>query len=96
MPKSQQQLLEDMNQNVVEFLMADLDSALAFAQRASGLNIDPETRRRNLINARKAYDTVTRLREKIRLDSEQQSDFDEKRTNVKNALEQLGERIGSK
>lgn len=90
MPKSQQQLREDFNQNGFTFLMADLDSALAFAQRASRLNVDPEVRRRNVMNARKAYDTVGRLREKLQLDSEQQNAFDEKRTKLKYALEQLG------
>jgi len=91
MPKSQQQLREDFNQNGFDYLMADLDSALAFAQRATGLNVDPEVKRRNVMNARKAYDTVGRLREKLQLDSEQQNAFDEKRTKLKNALEQLGE-----
>lgn len=95
MLKSRQQLREDFNQNGFAFLMTDLDSALAFAQLAMRLNIDPEVKRRNLINARKAYDTVVRLREKLQLDSGQQSAFDEKRTNLKNALEQLGERISS-
>jgi len=95
MLKSRQQLREDFNQNGFAFLMTDLDSALAFAQLAMRLNIDPEVKRRNLINARKAYDTVVRLREKLQLDSGQLSAFDEKRTNLKNALEQLGERISS-
>jgi len=91
MTKSQQQLREDFNQNGFDFLMADLDSALAFAQRALGLNVDPEVKRRNVNNARKAFDTVDRLREKLQLDCGQQSAFYEKRTKLKNALEQLGE-----
>jgi len=95
MTKSRQQLREDFNQNGFDFLMADLDSALAFAQRALGLNVDPEVKRRNVNNARKAFDTVGRLRERLQLDFRQQSAFDEKRTKLKNALEQLGEQISS-
>jgi hypothetical protein len=89
----QQRLRNGFSQSGFDFLMADLDSALAFAQRALGLNVDPEVKRRNVINARKAYDTVRRFREKLQLDFEQQSAFDEKLTNVKNALEQLREQI---
>jgi len=90
---SGRQIREEVNQTGFDFLMTDLDTRLAFIQIARGPNFDAETKRRNVINARRAYDTVGRLRERLQLDSEQQRAFDEKRMSLKNALEQMGERI---
>jgi len=49
-----------------DFLKVDLDTALTFAAIASESR-DPEKKQRNRRSARKAYDTVVRLRAKMDL-----------------------------
>ena len=91
MSKSLQQVREDFDRNGFEFLMT-LDTALAFTKGAES-SLDPESKERNVTNARKAYDAVIRLREKLHLDAEQRRALDDRQSDVKNALEQLGERF---
>lgn len=90
MGKSFKELWSDFNQNGFEFLMTDLEAALAFTTRAES-SLDPETKQRNTAHARKAYVTIIRLREKFQLDSEQRRAVDGRQSQLKNALEQLGE-----
>jgi hypothetical protein len=92
MLKSRQDLQREFNRNGFDFLMVDLEAGIAFAERAL-VTADREGRRRNARNARKAYETVARFREKLSLDSEQQNAFDVKLMNLKKVLEQLGEQF---
>ena len=50
----------------VAFLLADLDTALTFLDIAK-TTTNEETRQRNFENARKAYDTVLQLMQKLSL-----------------------------
>jgi hypothetical protein len=92
MPKSQRDLRRAFNQNGFDFLMVDLDAGIAFAERAL-VSPDPDAKRRNAMNARKAYKTVARFRDKLSLDSEQQNAFDRKQMSLKKVLDQLGEQF---
>jgi hypothetical protein len=91
---SQQELRDDFNQKGFEFLMVDLDTALAFTQRARQ-SADAAVKRRNADHARKAYDTVTRLRKKFELDSEQQNAFEQQLSKLKAVLEQFDEEFNA-
>ncbi len=65
--------LRRLNQNSVDFMLTDLDLAGTFLDIAETTHSD-ETMRRNHMNARKAYDTVLPLMEKLVLtDSERQA-----------------------
>lgn len=85
------QLAKDLNRNGVEFLLADLDTALTFTNIAASADRDEETRRRNRENARKAYDTVLKLSKKFALKPEEKMVFDEKLQTLRRALERLGQ-----
>ena len=93
MRKSLLELRSDFNHTGFDFLMIDLDTGLVFTDRAFQSKGIPRAKQRNVTNARKAYDTVIRLRKKLELSSEQQGAFERKRVSLKNALEQLGERF---
>ena len=53
------QNIDDARRNQAEFLKVDLDTSFAFVDRAA-LTGNPETRERNLQNARNGYDTIRR------------------------------------
>ena len=64
--------IEDANTASVNFLKIDLETALTFSQMALRTS-DPTGRHRNARAARRAYDTIMRLREQVhpgRVDSE--------------------------
>lgn len=85
------QLQRDINKNAAEFLCVDLDTALTFAQMASSSARNPEARLRNRKNARTAYDTVMRLKEKVTLSPEESALMGEKLDALKRILLELGE-----
>ena len=82
----------DMDKSGVDFLLIELDAALTFLDVADTSRID-ETVDRNHRNARKAYDTVLRLREKVRPNPEQQQLITEKLLRLRERLEAAGEQI---
>jgi hypothetical protein len=73
-----------------EFLKVDVETALTFSQTALEA-IDGEKRERNRRSARKAYDTVVRLRAKIDLSDAESKDLDFHLQRLKSELIQLGE-----
>lgn len=93
MRKSRQELRDDFNHSGFDFLTVDLDTPILFTERAFLSKGDPQAEQRNVTNARKGYEAVTRLREKLKLDSEEQGAFEAKRMNLKKALERLGEQF---
>lgn len=85
------ELARDLNRKGVDFLFADLETGLAFCEIAASADRDKKTRQRNRGNARKAYDTVLKLSEKLALTSQEKIVFDEKVAALKRALQTLGE-----
>lgn len=84
-------LARDLHRQGAKFLFADIETGLAFCEIAASSDRDKKTRQRNRGNARKAYDTVLKLSEKLALTSEEKIVFDEKIVALKRALQALGE-----
>jgi hypothetical protein len=66
MTKSQQELLLDLSETGFQFLSIDLDMAMTFTQ-AKEAGSNKGKRLRNIRNALKAYDKVSKLRGKLAL-----------------------------
>ena len=77
------------------FLMTDLDTALTFAQSALQAGNDSDKKMRNQTNARKGYDAILHLSRRIApLCTEvEKQDLERKFGILKDALEQLGEKL---
>lgn len=78
-------LHEDSNKAGVEFLMAELDTAMTFLDVAETTSSE-ENRSRNCGNARIAYETVMRMRERVLLDGGQSQALDQKLADVRKRL----------
>jgi len=63
-------MMSSVLNNQVNFLLADLDTGLAFVDIGETSD-DEEMRRRDFLNARHAYDTVLQLMQKATLDDVQ-------------------------
>ncbi len=61
--------IDDARRNQVDFLKVELDTSLAFLDRAA-TTLTPETRERNLQNARIGYDTIRRALDQGHLEGE--------------------------
>jgi hypothetical protein len=84
-------LASDVNRNGIEFLFADLDTGLTFADIAASPDRDEETRKRNHENACNAYDTVLKLSKKLVFTPDDKTVFDEKLSALKRTLERLSD-----
>ena len=82
----------DPNTASIEFLLADLETALTFMDVAETSD-DPKIKQRNYTNARVAYDTVVRLLPKVKPTSSQQQAIDERLTLLRARLEAVGQRF---
>ena len=90
---SLEHIRQELNRTGYDFLMTDLDTALTFTALAREAGNDTEKKLRNVMNAREAYFTVKRMREKLTFSSEQGIAFDKKLLELMQALEQLGESV---
>lgn len=86
-----ERLWRDVNNCHVEFLMLDLDLALTMAQIATEAESGSERRERNTGNARRAYDNVSRLLEKVDTSVAERHLLARKLTLLHMALTELGE-----
>ena len=82
----------DLNQSGVSFLLTDLDLAITFMDVADASHIE-ETKRRNHMNARTAYDTVLRLLEMLKPNADQQQVIDAKLASLKTRLQAVGQQF---
>jgi hypothetical protein len=85
------ELREDLNRNSYELLRIDIDTALTFTRIASGAEADK--RSRNQENARRAYDSVQRLRKNVAMTAEQEQELDRGLETLRTALQELGEKF---
>ena len=84
-------LLALSNRNLFEAVKTDAKVGLTFATVASDAAAGSEKRTRNQANARKAYDTVLRLRNGLRVAEAEMQELAVGLSELKSALEGLGE-----
>jgi len=85
MPRSTEKLLEQSHRIGVQFLLADLNTALTFLDVSEVTGLE-ESRRRNRQNARHVYDTVVRLVPKVAASIEEHAAMDVKLAVLKRSL----------
>jgi len=93
MAKSQQDVRDEFIQSTFQFLIAELDVGLTFTALAFGIRVRPENKLRATEKACRAYDTAIRFRQKFTFDPAQENKLDERQSELKDLLEQLGEQV---
>lgn len=83
-------LRECCNRSGVDFVITDLNVGLTFSYMARGL-LTQETKDRSRRNARRAYDTVVRFRDRVCPTTAEALSIQKKLARLKSELEQLGE-----
>lgn len=83
-------LKELCNRSGVNFVTTDLNLGLTFSHMARGL-VTQETKDRTRRNARRAYDTVVRFRDRVSPTPAEALSIGKKLARLKSELEQLGE-----
>jgi len=83
-------LRESCNRSGVDFVITDLNVGLTFSYMARGL-LTQETKDRRRRNARRAYDTVVRFRDRVCPTTAEALSIQKKLARLKSELEQLGE-----
>ena len=81
----------ELNRTSTDFLKVDLQTALTFSRIALENNSDTEKRRRNRRNARRGYDTIVRLVEKVSMSAGDAKFMSHNLERLKSDLRQLGE-----
>lgn len=84
------ELRQQFEKNRVQFLQTELDTGTTFCEVAKSSN-DPKKTKRNVANARAAYDTILKFQDGVPFDANQKSEFDQKFSHLKSLLEELGE-----
>lgn len=84
-------LRTELDRTRIDFLKADLDTALTMLAIARQGAVGSEKRTRNIENARHAYETVMRFRKQIPATSQDHKEIGEKLDVLKKALASLGE-----
>lgn len=74
-----------------EFLISDLDLALTLTQIAMKSGSNAARKKRNQRNARRAYDTVQQLANRIGLTGTHRKEFDRRLEKLRSELRKLGE-----
>ena len=79
-----------INRSIADFLRIDFEVGLTFS-RIALLATDKETRRRTTSAARKAYDIIARLRDRIVLTDAEEASLDRNLLRLKGELQSLGQ-----
>jgi hypothetical protein len=79
-----------LNENGSKFLLIDSEIALTFAGIALGATSNEIKRRRTTRTARRAYDTIMRLRNHIELNDQDRERLDANLARLQSELQQLG------
>ncbi len=85
-------LADPSNHAKVDFLYTEAEVGLTFAEIALASK-DPDKQKGAIVNARKAYDTIGRLRKAVQLTAEQDARLDKTLLRLKQQLELLGEKL---
>jgi hypothetical protein len=84
---------DDLNATGLEFLTTEVNTALTFTEIALGAGDDVDKVERNRLNARKAYDTVLRFRDRVAMSKTQSEALDSQMERLRNDLLKLGEAV---
>jgi hypothetical protein len=76
----------------IDFLRSEIDTGLTFAKIALDAHRH-DTRNRNRLNARKAYDAVLRFMPRVNLSPEESSEMKIRVEHLKAELDRLGEEV---
>lgn len=80
-----------VNRAGADFLRIDVQTALTFSGIALQSNSDEDKRRRNRKSARRGYDTILHLLEKVQLTTGEARSMSRNMTRLKSELRELGE-----
>jgi hypothetical protein len=86
------ELRQRFEQNRVDFLLTELDTATTFCDVANS-STDPAKTTRNVKNAREGYDTILKFQDGAQLDADQKHEFNRKFSALKSLLKDLGEHV---
>lgn len=92
LPPREAELRQQFENNRVQFLLTELDTGATFCDVAKTSN-DPERTKRNIGNARTAYDTILRFQEGAQFDAKSKSEFEQKFSHLQSLLKELGEDV---
>ena len=87
------QLVNKARRNIVASLMVDIKVGMTFVKLASEAGDDSEKKDRNHTNARKAYDAVSRIGNRVELTTTEAERLTKALGLLKSALQKLGERF---
>jgi hypothetical protein len=88
--KAPSSTVKSMHRTGADFLRIDSEVALTLSAMALAAT-DEETKRRRTMVARKAYDTIAHLRERVELTNAERQILDANMRRVKSALQSLGQ-----
>jgi len=86
------ELREQFEDNKVQFLLTELDTATTFCHVANSSS-DPEKIKRNIAHAREGYDTILQFRQDAVFDHESKREFNSKFAHLQSLLKDLGQTI---
>lgn len=86
------ELRREFESNQVQFVFTELDTAATFCEVAKSSS-DPEKIKRNVANARTAYDTALKFAGSTPIDALLKIEFDAKLERAKSLLTALGEHV---
>jgi hypothetical protein len=86
------ELRQDFERSRLQFLLTDLDTGAIFCEVAQSSN-DPEKRKRNQGNARKAYDMVLKFQDGVIFDAKSKAELERKLSRLQLLLKRLGEDV---
>ena len=86
------ELRRQFENNRVQFLLTELDTGAVFCEVAKASN-NPEKTKRNVGNARTAFDTILRFQDGATFDAKEKSEFEQKFSHLKSLLKELGEDV---
>ena len=88
----EKQLREQFEDNQVQFLLTELETATTFCNVANSSD-NPEKIRRNVVNACEGYNTVLKHLPEVRFDSRSRGEFDVRMAHLQTLLRGLGQHV---
>lgn len=90
--KTQQKLRQQFEENRIQFILTELDTATTFCEVALS-STNAEKTRRNTANAYTGYETALRIAKKALLRGEAKEEFDRKMGHLRDLLKHLGQEV---